>query len=117
MPFKKTGTFDPHGGPILFTGEFGDSVIAVVGRAVETDFGSINIVSTAGDLLFGQIEGIVTFQGVAPTGNGNSGDFTQFYLTSASNTTLAEPVLGIIDVSKTSKYSADSSDTIGTTYG
>ena len=108
--FKKVGSLDPHGGPILRTHLLGNSVQAVIGRAVECDEGSLQM-ATAGELLAGHLDGITNKQGMTPTANGNSGDFTMFYLTTSTNGTVAQ-YKGVVDVSKFSLYSVDPDATI-----
>ncbi len=115
MPFKKIGSLDPHGGPILRTELLGNSVIAVVGRAVDSNEGSLQL-STAGALIYGHIDGIVDKYGISPTTNGNSGNFTMFFLTTSTNGTVAK-MKAMCDISKYSLYSVDPDATIDTTVG
>ena len=49
--FKKVGSLDPHGGPILRTELLGNTISANIGLAVDSGEGSLQL-STAGALIF-----------------------------------------------------------------
>src|SRR3990167_1592977 len=113
--FKKVGSLDPHGGPILRTELLGNTISANIGLAVDSGEGSLQL-DTAGALIFGHIDGFVNKVGMTPTANGNSGDFTMWYLTTSTNGSVAK-IKAVCDVSKYSLYTGDTDATINTTSG
>ena len=113
--FKKVGSLDPHGGPLLRTELLGNSISANIGYAVDAGEGSLQL-DTAGALVFGHIDGFATNAGMTPTTNGNNGDFTMWFLTSSTNGTVKK-MKAVCDISKFSLYSVDPDATINTTTG
>ena len=113
--FKKVGSLDPHGGSILRTEILGNSLSANVGHAVDCNEGTLRL-GTAAALIFGHIDGFTTNAGMAPTTNGNSGNFTMWFLTTATNASIAK-MKAQVDISHYSLYTADPDATVNTTYG
>lgn len=115
MAIKKVGSLNPHGAPVLRKETLANSITVTEGDSVKVSSGFIAL-GTAGALVFGHVQGVVTKDGVGVDDNGASADYTGTYTTGASNQTVAL-VAANIDVSKLSLYSADPDATIGTTTG
>ena len=119
MAFKPSGSLDPHGGPVLRKSILGNTVTFTESDSLKASSGFL-VLGTAGALVHGHIDGIVTKSGVGVTTSGASGaaigSFVGTFLTASDNQTVAK-VSALCDVSKNTLYSAEVSATIGTTTG
>ncbi|RLF89003.1 hypothetical protein DRN43_04670 [Thermococci archaeon] len=115
MAFKTIGSLDPHGGPVVRKAIVANSVTITEEDSVKASSGFVAL-GTAGALVLGHVESIVTYDGVGVEDNGAGGDFVGTYTTASDNQTNAK-VSVLVNVSKLYTYSVDPDDTIGTTTG
>lgn len=115
MAFKRIGSLNPHGGPLLRRYTLGNSITATEMDATEASSG-FAILGTSANPLIGHVDSIVTLNGVGVEDNGSGSDFVGSYTTASDNQTVAQ-VGARVDVSKETLYSAEVSQAIGTTPG
>lgn len=116
MAFKKVGSLNPHGAPVLRKETLSDSITVTEGDSVKVGTDGMIALGTAGALVFGHVEGVVTKDGVGVDDNGAGSDYVGTYTTGASNESSVL-IAANVDVSKLSLYSVDPDATIGTTTG
>lgn len=107
--FKKT--LRPNGARVLLEFTLKDSATFTVGDALELASGKLDLAG-AGGLFAGVLVAIRKADGSPVTDNGAGANFTDTYTTPSSNT-----VVGVIDVSLESVYSAKADAVLGTTAG
>ncbi len=119
MAFIPAGSFDPHGAPVLRKEILANTITVTVFDSVKAASGFIAL-GTAGALVYGHVKGIATAKDVGVTSTGVAGaafgSFVGTFGTASDNQTVAK-VVGEIDISKYSLYSAELSAAIGTTTG
>lgn len=119
MAFTSVGTLSPFGGPVLRAEIITNSTTRTVLDSVKMASGFV-AAGTAGALVFGHINSIVTAKGVGLNTTGAAGaamgSYVGAYTTASDNQTVAQ-VKALCDVSKESLYSAGLTATAGTTTG
>ncbi len=119
MAFKRIGSLDSHGAPVLRSEIIANTVTSVVLDSVKAASGFIAL-GTAGALVFGHIMGHVDKNGVGLSSSGAAGaefgSYVGTYLTAGDNQTVGF-VQAQCDISKNSLYSAELSAAIGSTTG
>jgi hypothetical protein len=119
MAFKKVGTLNPHGGPVLKKVILGNSITVTEVDSLKASSG-FAVLGTTGALVLGHVDGLVAANqnGLESTGVAGAafGTFAGTYLTASDNQTVGK-VSALIDVSKFSMYSAEEDVAIGTTTG
>ena len=119
MSFTSVGTLTPYGGPVLRTTILTNSETFTVQDSIKNASG-FGTAGTAGALVFGHINSIVTSKGVGVLSTGAAGaafgSFVGTYLTASNNQTVGQ-VKAAVDISKESLYSATLSAAAGTTTG
>lgn len=120
MAFKKVGSLDPHGAPVLRKAIITNSEATSVNYSVKLSSGFITA-GTAGALVFGHITAHETqFGGVGMETTGAAGAATGSYVgtftVAADNQTVAK-VKAVCDISKMSLHSLSFETAIGTTAG
>lgn len=113
--FKRVGSLTPHGAPVLRKSILTASITVTEGDSVKLSSG-FTALGTAGALVFGNVNSIITKDGVGVSDNGASGSFTNTFTSPSGNTTGAMYSV-LVDISKHSLYSVDPDATIGTTTG
>jgi len=111
MAFRYKKSRNPNGGRELVEFTLADSTAFTVGDAVELASGVLALCGAGGALL-GILTEIRQANGAPVTTNGAGSAYTGTYTTGASNT-----VVGVVDVSTDSIYSAPADATLGTTTG
>lgn len=119
MAFRKHDSLDPHGGPVLLTEILANSITVTQLDSVKFASGFVAL-GTGGAAVLGHVFDIVTSKGVGVDTTGVAGaeigSFVGTFGTASDNQTVAK-VSAVIDVSQTSRYSAEVDATIGTTTG
>jgi hypothetical protein len=119
MAFKKVGSLDSHGAPVLRSVTIANSITTTILDSVKIASGFLAL-GTTGALVFGHIMGQKDKDGVGLGSTGVAGAAFGSYLgtyLSASNNQTVGFVKGECDISKTSLYSAEEDAAIGTTTG
>lgn len=115
MAFKVSGSMDPHGAQIL-------RKVTIAGTVTITEMDSTILSSgtvalgTTGTLVLGNVDSIVTKDGVGVTSDGAGGNYEGAYTTASTNATVAL-VAAQVDISKFTILSVDPDATIATTTG
>jgi hypothetical protein len=119
MAFKKVGTLDSHGAPVLRSIVLANSITTGMIDSLKLASGFAAL-GTAGALVFGHILSHKDKLGVGLGSTGAAGaafgSYVGTYLTASDNQTVGL-VKAECDISKTSLYSAEESAAIGTTTG
>lgn len=119
MSFYKSESFDSHGSPILRKEIITNSQVTTIMDSVKmvSGFATLN---TAGVAVFGHVNSMWKENGSALITSGATGaqigSFVGTFTATADNQTVAK-VVAVMDVSQQTLYSAELSDTIGTTTG
>jgi hypothetical protein len=119
MAFKKIGSLDTHGAPVLRRGIITNSLATTILDSVKLTSGFV-AAATAGTLVFGHIVAHKVSRGTGLTTTGVAGAEFGSYVntyTAASNNQTVSQVVAEVDISKTTLYSAELSAAIGTTTG
>lgn len=119
MAFTPNGTLSPFGAPVLKSQILANSITVTTNDSVKAASGFVTL-GTAGVLVLGHVQSIVTNKGVGLNTTGvagaEMGSFVNTYLTASNNQTVGF-VRAMCDVSKETLYSAEVSAAIGTTTG
>lgn len=119
MAFKKVGSLDPHGAPVLKRAIITNSVVTTQLDSVKVASGFIAL-GTAGAEVFGHVLAHSTEEGVGLNTSGATGadigSYAGTYTAASDNQTVAK-VKVECDISKNSIYSEPTSGTLGTTTG
>ncbi len=119
MSFKKVGSLNSDGAPVLRRQIVANSITVTEGDSVKLASGFVAL-GTTGALVFGHNVGVSTANqvGVLTTGVAGAavGSYVGAYLTGSDNQTVAK-VTAVCDISKQSLYSAPLDATIGSTTG
>jgi len=119
MAFTSKGTLDPHGAPVLRHEILANSVTYVVGDALKLTSG-FPVLGTAATFLYGILEENETNKAVGLNTTGVAGAVIGSYVNSWTTPSTNQTVLmtrGVIDISRTTLYSAKVNATLGTTTG
>ena len=119
MAFKKVGSLNPHGAPILRSEIIANSVVSTQLDSVKLASGFVAL-GTAGAAVFGHLAGHVDGKAVGLSTSGVSGAEIGSYVntfTAASDNQTVGMVAAMVDISKDSLYSAEVDVAIGTTTG
>jgi len=115
MAFKSIGTLTPYGGPVLRSEIVTDSVEVTELDAMEVASGFLAL-GTSGDLIFGHVMAIVTYDGVGMTSDGAGGSYSGTYTMASDNETVLK-YKATCDISKHTLYSVVPDAAIATTTG
>lgn len=119
MAFKKVGSLNPHGAPVLRKAVLANSITSVVMDSLKLASGFAAL-GTTGALVFGHLVAHKTKNGVGVLTTGvagaEMGSYVGSYLSASDNQTVGF-VAAECDISKESLYSAEEDATIGTTTG
>ena len=119
MAFKKIGSLDSHGAPVLRSMTIANSITTTILDSVKLASGFAAL-GTTGALVFGHLMGHKDINGVGLSSTGVAGaafgSYVGTFLTAANNQTVGF-VKAECDISKTSLYSAEVDVAIGTTTG
>lgn len=117
--FTTTGSLESFGAPVLRREVITNSVVSTLGDSVKVASGFIAL-STAGDAVFGHLQGHADDSqvGLSSTGVAGAelGSYTNTYTVASNNQTVAQ-VTAVCDISKKTLYSADADAALGTTTG
>jgi len=119
MAFKVIGSLNPHGAPVLRQAILANSITATEEDALIASSGFAAL-GTTGTLILGHARALVTQEGVGLETTGAAGAETGSYagtFTTASDNQTVGKVSAVVDVSKSTLYSADPDATVGTTTG
>lgn len=119
MAFKKIGSLNPEGAPILRKEIVTNSVVSTVLDSVKLASGFVAL-GTTGALVFGHVMAHINSRGTGLDSTGVAGAEMGSYLgtfTAASDNQTVGKVSVQVDISKSSLYSAEEDAAIGTTTG
>lgn len=113
---QKIGTLGCCDGPILVDRIITNSVVVAVGDSVKTASGFVAL-GTTGARVLGHVTAIVGADGLTPIKDGTYlGNPGEAYTAASNNQTVAQ-VRVVVDIDRTSLYSAELDAAIGTTTG
>ncbi len=119
MAFKKIGSLDSHGAPVLRAVTIANSITTSIIDSLKIASGFAAL-GTTGALVFGHLMNHRDKSGVGLASTGAAGaafgSYVGTYLTASDNQTVGF-VKAECDISKTSLYSAEEDAAIGTTTG
>lgn len=119
MAFQNNGTLTPYGAPVKLHRIITNSITVTFNDSVKQASGFIAL-GTTGALVFGHVQGLVTFKGMPLNTTGAAGaqigSFVNAFTTTSTNQTV-DNVRAECDASKFTLYSASLNATIGTTTG
>jgi len=117
--FTKVGSLEAFGAPVLRREVITNSVTSTIGDSLKVASGFIAL-ATAGDAVFGHLNGHADAEQVGMTTTGAAGaelgSYTNTFVTASNNQTVAQ-ITAVCDISKKTLYSADADAALGTTTG
>jgi len=119
MAFKRQGTLNPHGAPVLVRRTIANSTEVTVNDSMRMNGGFADLGDATTNVL-GHAVGISTKGGVGVSTDGSTGaemgSFSGTFTSASDNQTVSQ-VKVELDISQDSLHSAEVNDTLGTTTG
>ncbi len=119
MAITRIGTLTPFGAPVQLSRIVANTITITVNDSVKLASGFIAL-GTGGALVFGHVMGLGTEKGMGLNTTGVAGaqigSFIDTFASASDNQTVAK-VKAVCDVSKSTLYTAEESQAIGTTTG
>jgi len=117
--FTTVGSLEAFGAPVLRREVITNSVESTIGDSLKVASGFIAL-TTAGDRVFGHLNGHADAEQVGVTTTGAAGaelgSYTNTYTVASNNQTVAA-IAAVCDISRKTLYSADADAALGTTTG
>lgn len=117
--FTTVGSLESFGAPVLRREVITNSVVSTIGDSLKVASGFIAL-TTAGDAVFGHLNGHADAEQVGMTTTGVAGAELGSYVntfTAASNNQTVAQITAVCDISRKTLYSADADAALGTTTG